>query len=165
MGMDISIWAEVKKDGKWIENDKRIFDDEYDPISVVPFGWRSSSMAAILGEDVKWRLKFIKIVEARGLPEDSEYLNTPLSAPEYYIYSGYNNGTAYTIKESYECDINNFGHSWILLKELLEFDYDQQCLDGEGTHRDYLADRFFTHLEQLKTLGAPEDVRIVFYFD
>ena len=40
--------------------------------------------------------------------------------------------------------------------------------EGEGTvitYRENLGEMFFTHLEELKALGEPEDVRIVFWFD
>jgi hypothetical protein len=83
-------------------------------------------------------------------------------------------------------------YSYLTLKELLDFDYNQTFEDrrsekityfkeggilyngnhiveeGEGisiTYKDHLGESFFEHIEILKTLGEPENVRIVFYFD
>ena len=78
--------------------------------------------------------------------------------------------------------------SWLTLKELLDYDYDQLFWDrrvkkqtpngglkyaasaviGEGRHlsvREFLGESiFFERLETLKGLGEPEDVRIIFWF-
>lgn len=80
------------------------------------------------------------------------------------------------MKSAYErwgCD----GHSasWLSLKELLEFDYDQifedrrnggyTCEPGKGeltTYKEFLGEGFFEDLEKLKNSGAD---RIVFWFD
>lgn len=79
-------------------------------------------------------------------------------------------------------------HSWLSLAELLDYDYDRVfwnrrvhkeispgfwdgaalAQEGEGEHlslRAFLGKRFFAHLERLKTLGEPENVRVVFWFD
>lgn len=63
-------------------------------------------------------------------------------------------------------------HSWLTLAELLAFDYAQtfadERVDGEPevkTVRDFLGDWYFGRLELLSKLGAPEDVRVVFWFD
>lgn len=78
--------------------------------------------------------------------------------------------------------------SWFLLKELLDFDYDATFEDrrctkqespgfwngaadaGEGngkktTYREFLGTEYFTVLEALKTIGKPDEVRVVFWFD
>ncbi len=61
---------------------------------------------------------------------------------------------------------NYFAHSWVFLKELTDFNYDQPYCEGEtDTYRNYLSAFYFTELASLLPLGSPEDVRIIFYFD
>ncbi len=63
-----------------------------------------------------------------------------------------------------------FGASYLTLRELIEFDYEKTFLDirhepnTTHTYRERLGDLFFTHIEELKQLGNPDDVRIVFWF-
>jgi len=67
------------------------------------------------------------------------------------------------------------GHSdsFLTLKELLDYDYDQviwnRRIEGEGTYeslREFLGQWYFDQLDYLKTLDDdPENVRIVFWFD
>ncbi len=72
--------------------------------------------------------------------------------------------------EAYMCNIGVFGASYLTLRELLEFNYDEMFVSDrddeheEATYRERLNYMFFTHLEQLKLLGDPDDVRIVFWF-
>jgi hypothetical protein len=76
-------------------------------------------------------------------------------------------------------------HSWLSLRELIEFNYDQpfsksqDSVDREinywargktkilndGSYRALLDEHYFKDLEKLKTYGDLDDVRIVFYFD
>ena len=73
-------------------------------------------------------------------------------------------------------------HSWLLLRELLEFDYQQKFLaqrednyidSGEIlqiwgsyiTYQEHLGERYFKTLEILSSLGEPNCVRVVFWFD
>ena len=92
------------------------------------------------------------ISEPRGLPEDiSEDVKS--ESEEYWSGDGHS-------------------HSWVSLKELLDFDYektfeDRRC-EGDGevvSFKKFLGEQFFAQIEILKTLGDPEDVRIVFFFD
>jgi hypothetical protein len=73
-------------------------------------------------------------------------------------------------------------HSWFLVSELLAFDYDRQfwnrrihrgkdgaalAQEGEGVHqtyREFLGPAYMDTLESLKSLGEPEQVRVVFCF-
>jgi hypothetical protein len=107
------------------------------------------------------------IAEPRGLPDDVD-----MTAEEREDWA----------------DGWQHGASWLTLAELLAFDYEQVfwdrriereispgCFDGaalaeegEGEHvtmRDFLGEWYFGQLEMLGTLGTPEDVRIVFWFD
>jgi len=115
--------------------------------------------------------------ECKGLPEDSEVLNAP---------SVYDVNTSE--RDNLLEDGNYHSFSWFTLKELLDFDYEQTfwnrqitrqespnyfnhaalAEEGEGkviTYREHLGEGFFRDLDILKTLGEPEFVRVVFYFD
>ena len=104
------------------------------------------------------------ISEARGLPDDVS------SAVDCDEYGG------------------NHSHSWLMLRELMEHDYDQVFWDrrvtkqigpnhwdgaalaeeGEGKHvtlREFLGPWYFNELEKLKAVGDPDTVRVVFWFD
>lgn len=191
MGADIHSFAEVRKDGKWLRVEEPVFDDYGDKKTTEPFRWRSYAVFGFLA-DVRNYSHCTPISEPKGLPDDSEYLNTPLDEPQNYSYYGYDNGTAYTNKGEIECDANYHSMSWLTLKELLDYDYEQKFWDrritrtttlpngaiysngaalaeeGEGetiTYREHLGEGFFKDIEVLKTLGSPEDVRIVFWFD
>jgi hypothetical protein len=50
-------------------------------------------------------------------------------------------------------------HSWVLLKELLDFDYER----GQ-TYRELLSPEFLETLQIMKELGQPDQVRVVFCF-
>ncbi len=177
MGCDIHLFTEVKKEGKW-----EVVDKPY-----TPFDKRDYTVFAFLA-GVRNYDHCEPLSEPKGLPDDSEELNTPLSEPENYSYSGYDNGTAYTKKGKIECDADYHSPSFLTLKELLDFDYDKTfwnrrvtkqiapnafngaalAEEGEGkvlSYRENLGTQFFKDLEWLKELGSPEDVRIVFYFD
>ena len=58
----------------------------------------------------------------------------------------------------------------MILKSTISYDTNGAALaeEGEGkvlTYRENLEGWFFKHLEELKALGEPENVRIVFWFD
>jgi hypothetical protein len=90
------------------------------------------------------------------------------------------------LSDYWDCD--GHSHSWLSLKELLDFDYSQMLWDrrvtkkvgancwngaaladeGEGQHltyKEFLGKWFFDILENLEAYGEPEDVRLVFWFD
>lgn len=176
MGADIHIFAETKnKKGKWIKVEKECFSlskwevEEFGKKKTEsPFDWRSYSMFGFLA-DVRNYSCCEPISEPKGLPTDSEYLN------ELGYYSGTGWGMSNSTKrEDIYSDGSSHSHSYLTLKELLEFDYDKTFCDERAetdthktiiTHRQHLDGMFFTHLEELKKLGKPDEVRIVFYFD
>lgn len=187
MGCDIHAFTEVRKENKWVRHDEQIFDDYGDRKTSEPFGNRHYAVFGFLA-NVRNYSHCEPICEPKGLPDDSEYLNTPLDEPQNYSYYGYDNGTAYTQKGEIECDANYHSLSWLTLKELLDFDYEKTFWDrritrqeapnvwngaalaNEGewqtiTYREHLGEGFFKDIDVLKTLGNPEDVRIIFYFD
>jgi hypothetical protein len=168
MGCDIHIIAEVREGGKWEANTKEVFSlDDFDKEyfkkdkGVKPFDWRSYSMFAFFA-GVRNYDHCDPISEPRGIPDDA---SEEVKGMETF-WSG-----------------DGHSHSWLSLKELLEFDYDKTfwnrriyknnngaalAEEGEGrvlTYRENLSPMFFQHLEELSSLGNPEDVRIVFLFD
>lgn len=188
MGCDIHLHVEIRSSGKW----KRFTDDHFSMSewdqkyykkekTDTPFDWRDYSMFAFFA-DVRNYDCLEPLSEPRGLPEDSDYLDEVI-ADDW--------GTPVTVRRSVE-ESDFHSRSWLTLKELLDFDYDKTfwnrritrvthneyggffsdgaalAEEGEGeimTYRDNLAGMYFTHLEELKQLGEPEDVRIVFWFD
>lgn len=194
MGCDIHSFVEVKKEGKWQKIEDKIFKDYGDRMTSEPFGWRSYSVFGFLA-DVRNYSHCPVLVEPRGLPLDSEWLNQP---SKYAYDKNPMSGEVIpyeereTNKKDIENDWNYHTCSHIYLKELLEFDYTQKFEDrryskkeitpgggmvingaaisepGQGTmitFREHLGSGFFEDLMQLKMLGEPEGVRIVFYFD
>lgn len=188
MGCDIHGFAEIKKEGKWIRMDGDIFGYEGEYTSI-PFHWRSYAVFGFLA-DVRNYSHSESISECKGLPHDSEYLNSV--SPYAYDRNPMNGedipeSERDTIRKNLlEGDYHSY--SWLTLKELLKFNYDEDLWDrrvskqiapnawsdsqlaeeGEGeitTYREHLGSLFFSDLEVLKTLGDPEDVRIIFWFD
>jgi hypothetical protein len=174
MGCDIHIFAERRKaaDSDWqpVFNHFTLdrFDQEYykKDKGDKPFDWRSYSMFAFLA-GVRNYDRCDPISEPKGLPSDvSQYVRD-----DYKKWDG-----------------DAHSDSYLTLKELIEFDYDKEfwnrrvtkqlstnswtgaglAEEGEGkiiSYRENLGEFFFVHLEELKALGEPENVRIVFWFD
>jgi len=174
MGCDIHIWAEVrdKKTGTWtMVGEEFSLDDwtkEYRKKDKTehPFDHRDYSVFAFFA-DVRNYDHCEPLSEPRGIPEDSDD----------WIINEYErwNGDAHSA-------------SYLTLRELSEFDYDKKfwnrriekqlspnswtgaglAEEGEGkiiSYRENFGKQYFTHLEELKQLGDPDDVRIVFFFD
>lgn len=129
-------------------------------IGFEPFDWRSYGMFGFLA-NVRNYSDVPYIAADRGLPEDASEL----------------------VRERYPED--GHSHSWVLVDELLAFDYDQPVEDrrvtvqlservwsgagtaepGDGratTYREFLGEAFFDDLAKLKELGVE---RVVFWFD
>jgi len=173
MGCDIHPIAEVRKEGKWTAVTADVFPfSEWDRKyykkdgGSAPFDWRSYSMFAFLA-GVRNLDHCEPLSEPRGIPDDASEEAKELEA-------------------FWEC--NGHSHSYVTLQELLAFDYDKTfgnrrvtkqvgpnawsggelAEEGEGeivTYRENLGPHFFAHLEALKALGEPQDVRVVFLFD
>ena len=146
MGCDIHITAEYKReDGKWIRNEKCIFDDKYN----APFSWRSYSLFGFLA-GIRNMSECTPLSNPRGLPED-----TTDSTREYW--------------DGWECDAHN--PSWLSLEDIMEFDYRQEFVDMRDINKptisyaEHLGPLFFIELGRLSTLGNGKDIRIVFWFD
>lgn len=151
MGCDIHPHVEVKTNGKWEISTKDVFSlDDFDKKDYKkekcnsPFDWRSYSMFGFLAGV---RETCNPISDPKGLPDDiSEEVK----------------------KEHEYMDMDAHSESFLTLKELSDFDYDKQVISSVNeikTYRDFLSEMYFTHLSELKTLGEPENVRVVFWFD
>jgi hypothetical protein len=189
MGANIHIFAEIKKADKWERLTEKIFPDGGRK-NDAPFDWRSYGMFGFLA-NVRNYSSIPPLGELKGLPYDSEYLNTKLEKPSSFNYGYFDNGTAYTRKEEIEKDVDYYSKTFYTLKELIEFDYDKTfeylrytevtkmpnggvfsngadiAEKGKGkiiTFREFLGESFFECIEIMKTLGEPENVRIVFWF-
>lgn len=159
MGCDIHSFVEVRPDDRWVRSDAQ-FQHYPDYASDAPFFHRSYSYFGFLA-DVRNYSHSPVIADPRGLPDDSTLSPDDV---DYALDAGHS-------------------HSWLMLAELLAYDYDQVFWDrrvtrdgngaalaeeGEGEHltlRAFLGEWFFETLAALGKLGAPEDVRIVFWFD
>ena len=193
MGSDISCWTEIKskQTGKWEINKKDAFPNDNKKISF-PFGRRSYRLFSLLA-GVRNKAGVEPVSEPKGLPPDSEYLNEKLKEPCPMTFGYGPTNIAYTVGDEIEYDANYYDCSYLTLAELLAFDYDktfenrsvhkvfksgntvlagalfeEQAKVGEGTimtYREFIDELFFEELEIMKTLGDPDDVRVVFYFD
>lgn len=173
MGCDIHSYAEVKKDGKWqivgavfpLDGFNREYQKRTHGES--PFDWRSYGMYGVLANVQNYS-------HAPTIAEPRHDIPADASDEVKAKYSDWG-GDAHTA-------------SWLTLRQLTEFDYDQVFWDrrvtkqtsanswngaaladdGEGEHlplRDFLGGDYFADLDVLKSLGAIDDVRIVFWFD
>jgi len=192
MGLDMTTYVEVKREGKWVLIEDKIFTDAPDK-SNSPFNWRSYAMYGFLG-NMRNDSNSEYLSYCRGLPEDSEYLNSPHKhAYTFNPFSGEDIPLSMQeTNKSWLYDIGH-GHSFVYLKELLDFDYSKKFEDLRGdetiydsrekvigyngcvivepgygeikSYTDFLPETFFTNIQELRTLGVPEDVRVFFYFD
>ena len=164
MGCDIHSFVEIN----WVPFKEDVFSTHYGSFTMSPFDWGSYSIFGFLA-GVRNYSCCTPISEPKGLPSDSEYL-----------------------KRHYARDDGYHSHSFLTVKELIDFDYDQKFWDrritrttvlpnggvssngaalaeeGEGetiTYREHLGKGFFEDLDVLKTLGEPENVRVLFWFD
>ena len=174
MGCDIHSFAERrnKETNKWEKVGDAFTLDSYVKERMKkdkgehPFVRRSYSLFAFLA-DVRNYDHCEPLAEPKGIPKDvCEEIRS-----EWEMWEG-----------------NGHSASHFTAKELSDFDYEKtfwnrrvtkrtapNCWngaslaeEGEGkvlTYRENLGEMFFTHLEELKALGEPEDVRIVFWFD
>lgn len=124
MGCDIHTFAEVMMQGKWQKIEEDVFPEYADIKTSSPFNWRSYSMFAFLA-GVRNYDHCVPISDPKGLPEDSEYLNSyimPYKDKEYSPNSAIPMKTV--LKNIYQ---NPYYHSlsYLTLEELLSFDYEK----------------------------------------
>lgn len=159
MGSYIYAYAEKRHNGQWMpaHRDGVVWENEHparvwDTQSYAMYGWLA---------DVRNYSKVPPVIERRGLPVDVSSDIANLSEANWA-----------------------YGHSWIGLDELLCFDYnatfeDRRTPNGAGPYgttypegmgtvkpyREIFAPVFWEDIEKLKALDAPENIRIVFFFD
>jgi hypothetical protein len=173
MGCDIHSFVEVKKGNNWeLLKEKPFPADDFhkkyykEDFTDDPFPYRNYGLFGFLA-DVRNYSCVEPISEDKGFPNDASI-------------------EVVTEKETWDAD--GHSHSWLTLEEMLSVDYDKiiwdkrvtrqvspNCWDGsceanegEGEHlslREFLGQSYFQTLDILKTLGSPESVRVVFWFD
>lgn len=169
MGCDIHLITEIKVDNQWIiYNKDKIFKDVSFPeadewASYSPFDNRCYKIFAFLA-NVRNDDNIKPILKPRGLPTDSECLNKKLEEPYDMFWCVDIGGRCETVKDEINFDINYHSESYLTLKELLDFNYNEIAYDNVSYY-DYLQKHFFEELEIMKTLGDPDKVRIIFWFD
>jgi hypothetical protein len=111
-----------------------------------PFSQRNYGLFGFLA-NVRNMSECTPLAYSRGLP------------PEYVNYWE-SNDSPY---------LGDHSFSWLLLSELLDFDYSKKFYDQRfrehRTYADLVGEEFFQSVEIMKTLGPPEYVRVVFGFD
>lgn len=212
MGCDIHCYCEVRKNGKWEELKEKIFKSCYsEELSSDPYHGRNYDLFAILANVRNGRgfagsdtgNGFMPISPLKGLPADVS-------------------GEIKKSSDSWDCD--GHSHSWVTLKELIDYNWSQKTfkrgvvneneyktfkLNGEPdgwcsscsgpnivminndemesfiknpetketgkeyytriiwgtTYYDAAGSFYKNTIPALKSLGNPEDVRLVFWFD
>jgi hypothetical protein len=151
MSCDITIFAEAKKKGKW-QKVKKCFTSQEGKKTEHPFGWQNYGLFGFLADVRNY--------------SGSETIKIPAGVPvglSQEVQSEYEQA-----KESACC---NHSFSYLRLSDLLAFDYDKKFVNVRSdppevvTYREFLGDLFFTNLKELQTLGAVNDVRVIFWFD
>lgn len=168
MGCDIHAVAERRVGGVWTAVEDQVFPlDEWEQeYRCDPFHDRNYAVFGFLA-GVRNYSGLAPIAEPRGFPKDAS-------------------GLAVQAAKSWDAD--GHSHSHVTLAELLAVDYDAPVEDrritvqtgpnsfnggataapGGGqitTLRERLGSMFMSHLDVLASLGAPDDVRVVFWFD
>jgi hypothetical protein len=159
MGCDIYSICQVYDNGDWQTVTDPIFPYYENRLTAEPFSTRHYGLFGFLA-NVRNYSAVPFLSEPKGLPQDFEI--------EWYF--------------------DRHSHSWFTLRELLDFDYDREFEDrrvtrqvspnffnggitgeiGEGTvttFRDFLGPNYFKTLDIMQSLGAPENVRVIFCFD
>jgi hypothetical protein len=148
MGCDIHAYVEIRTNDIWRFHPDIFPINQYNPSC--PFDEERSYPLFGFLANVRNYSRSPVISPPRGLPEDV----SPAVKTE---------------ADSWGSDGHN--HSWLTLADLAGFDYDQTFVDrwrdppAEIRIRDFLGDWYFKRLALLSTLGNPDDVRIVFWFD
>lgn len=92
----------------------------------------------------------VPISEPRGLPDDL----LAVAADDHELPDGY--------------WLGDHSHSWLTLREVLDYDWDRELVwpDGSTTPlRECVGDFLTRTVPALRSVGEPDDVRIVFGFD
>lgn len=121
----------------------------------------------------------IVLAEPRGLPTDADEESVNWLVPYAnfldddfpFVYPPEERAPRTVAEIVRSSSGDDYGHSWLSAAELLNFDYSQQFIDRREepalitTYKEFLGELYFEHLNGLKSLGAPDDVRILFCFN
>lgn len=153
MGCDIHSFAEVKKYNKWTIVYNHFELDDFDKDwyksdkTHNPFHYQSYAIFGFLANVRNYSNSF-SFKPKYKIPEDCDKR----------IRRDY---------DSWEQDRHT--PSYLTLYDLLSFDYSTVFFDErsniETNYTDFLGSSFFKTIEELKLLGEPKDVRVIFWFD
>lgn len=167
MGTSIKVVVEVKARKRWAKSSQPVFKSPVggpgEEFAAAPFNWQSDVMATLFAGIRNYGQGITPIAMGRGLPADicaaslrevedawnSIDFDKPMSLPD-------------SLQHMASC-------SWLSAAELLAVDYDVMISDRTNPSvqrplREHLGSMYFTHLEQLKALGEPDCVRLLFLF-
>lgn len=185
MGCDIHCYCEVRKDGKW-ERTGAIFPSKYhDPAEVIERDgytvYHERENGVYTGKETAFHVAADDTESLRRFAEDDDYYvwNGPFTTEPYEgrsyelfaLLAGVRNydyvtpihsprGVPSDVSETVRKIIDRWGvdghsHSYFTVAEL-----------KKRMHRIRFASKHFADaVERMSELGAPEDVRIVFFFD
>lgn len=174
MGCDIISWVEVydSRTNRWTTALSAFPADSFEKENLLgdffsePFRRRDYDLFGFLS-GVRNYACCEPISKPRGLPIDCDQAGGCL---------------ANDIEDLQDNLLDFHSHSWLLLSELLSFDYEKVfwnrrihrgtdgaalAEEGEGVHltyREFLGQTYFDTLEVMKSLGEPDHVRVVFCF-
>lgn len=174
MGTNIHMVAEVRRDGQWRLVTDTLWKGWDDRPTNQPYIHRNYDVFAILADVRNGRgfagsvtgAGFNPISEPKGVPEDADPATVELDEWDYFK------------------NLGDHSFSWLTVAEMDAYDWDQVTTKAfsereyvkalrtayyiqhswETTYRERAED-FLESLAILRTLGDPEDVRIVFGFD
>ena len=154
MGCDIHSAVEVFDVEKWNWiRDIKFPLYESERFTNEPFAWRHYNMFCFLA-DIYCKSSILEHLSSyRGLPID---LSSELNQGEFSFNSN--------------LWLGEFGYGYLLLNEILVFDYDkpypETTFADAKTYRDMLGEDFFRDIEIMKQLNSESTkIRIVFGFD
>ena len=148
MGCDIHLFAETRVDGAWVSADTWAPDEDAPWLEGVPrddrlYRHRSYILFAALANVRNYHDVVTPIAEPRGLPDDCDPRVRARS--EYWAQDGHS-------------------HSWFTLSELKAYDWEALKRADAFGFVDMLS-KWDSLMLRLSAMGAPDDVRIVFWFD
>ncbi len=152
MGCDIHSAVEVFDSEKWNWIKEIQFPSYGNRTTNEPFDWRHYNMFCFLADVYCRSGEMEHLSSYRGLPKD-------LSLELQQDY-GFNK----------DLWLGEFGHGYLLLSEILNFDYNKNCpnkvMGKDVTYREMLGISFFNNIDIMKILVEdPTKIRIVFGFD
>lgn len=171
MGCDIHAFVEIKNAGKWQRMDTPVFvadkwtQEHFDMEKIDrPFDFRSYALFGWLA-NVRNYSQIKPLSNPKGLPENvsDEVLaihrkwGVDAHFPSYHSLSD-------LLTVDYERIVENRRQLKRIGKVLLGANVVGEGEAEKMTLRKFLPKRYFDELEVLKTLGDPEDVRVVFWF-